>query len=248
MSTIEKIVELIKERGLQQKEFARDLGLPENIVSEWKNGRLKPSIEHIAKIADYFGVTTDYLLKNEEENKNNLKREEKNMTKQDLEKLIANGTVDKNLHEEFFNDDEIDDMCEESYLVEYDNRKKYHQILHTREFYFKLKNENKFKLVGLDIETSNKNEQNQPIKTESIRENIIFILNCFGSISISDVSKEYKNEFAKELDYLCKEELVVKLKLTGDKESYILRNKWEEIIKGFDTETSNEPIPEFKEA
>ena len=39
-----------------------DLGLATNAMSEWKNGRIKPSIETLEKIADYFDVSTDYLL------------------------------------------------------------------------------------------------------------------------------------------------------------------------------------------
>ena len=62
MNTVEKIIGLIEEKKIQYKDFASNLGLAQNIISEWKNKRLKPSIEHIIKIADYFNVSTDYLL------------------------------------------------------------------------------------------------------------------------------------------------------------------------------------------
>ena len=62
MNTIKKITNLIEKKGMQQKDFEKDLELPKNVVSEWKKGRVKPSIEHITKIAKYFNVSTDYLL------------------------------------------------------------------------------------------------------------------------------------------------------------------------------------------
>ena len=88
MNTVEKIVNLIKEGGLQQKEFARDLGLPENIVSEWRSGKNKSYRDHIVSIADYFGVTTDYLLRNGETEKNNLIESEERDKMGETEKKV----------------------------------------------------------------------------------------------------------------------------------------------------------------
>lgn len=41
-----------------------ELGLAKSNVSNWKNGRL-PKLDVLQKVADYFGVTTDYLLNGE---------------------------------------------------------------------------------------------------------------------------------------------------------------------------------------
>jgi len=65
-SVLEKILNLIDERGVQQKIFASDIGLNQNSVTEWKTGRLKSYRRYIDKIADYFNVSTDYLLGREE--------------------------------------------------------------------------------------------------------------------------------------------------------------------------------------
>ena len=49
-------------RGINQVEFARALGVTKQCVSNWENDNVVPSIEMLVKIADFFCVTTDYLL------------------------------------------------------------------------------------------------------------------------------------------------------------------------------------------
>ena len=58
----EKIKELRKAKRVSQGEMASALGLTKQCVSNWENDNIQPSIEMLVKIADYFGVTTDYLL------------------------------------------------------------------------------------------------------------------------------------------------------------------------------------------
>ena len=47
--------------GLKPNPVAKELGLSSATVTKWKNGTL-PQSETLLKIADYFNVTTDYLL------------------------------------------------------------------------------------------------------------------------------------------------------------------------------------------
>ena len=62
MTTIERILELIKQRGVTQYRLSKDLGISESVISSWKRNVQKPSIDISVKIAEYFNVTTDYLL------------------------------------------------------------------------------------------------------------------------------------------------------------------------------------------
>jgi len=62
MDSITRILELIKENEISANRLATDLKLPSGIISEWKKKKYNPSTEAIIKIADYFDVTTDYLL------------------------------------------------------------------------------------------------------------------------------------------------------------------------------------------
>lgn len=54
--------ELRKSRELTQKEFGAKVGLSKAVVSKYENGMGYPSFDVLMRIAQYFGVTTDYLL------------------------------------------------------------------------------------------------------------------------------------------------------------------------------------------
>ena len=58
----ENIKRLRMARGLNQVEFARVMGVSKQCVSNWENDNVMPSIEMLIKIADFFNVTTDYIL------------------------------------------------------------------------------------------------------------------------------------------------------------------------------------------
>lgn len=62
MTIIERIFELKDEHNLTSKDVERGAGLANSSLSQWKKGRGKPSLENIIKVADFFHVTTDYLL------------------------------------------------------------------------------------------------------------------------------------------------------------------------------------------
>ncbi|MBB1109441.1 helix-turn-helix transcriptional regulator [Limosilactobacillus sp. pH52_RY] len=56
----ERIKQLAKNRGVSLKKVATDLGFGENTIYKWKTQ--SPKGEYLEKVADYFDVTTDYLL------------------------------------------------------------------------------------------------------------------------------------------------------------------------------------------
>ena len=53
---------LRKSLGLSQSDFADELNIARSSVSEYESGKKIPSALVIAKIAQYFGVSADYLL------------------------------------------------------------------------------------------------------------------------------------------------------------------------------------------
>ena len=102
---IERIIALMAARGIKGIKLATELGLAKNAVSEWKSGKAKPGTEAIIKIADYFGVTTDYLLTGKTNNSRptiiNLvenQKEDTNMTKNTKEGLSMNEKAREALH------------------------------------------------------------------------------------------------------------------------------------------------------
>ena len=50
------------EKGLNQTQFAKAVGCVRVTIGHYEKETRSPDIEFLAKIADYFGVTTDYLL------------------------------------------------------------------------------------------------------------------------------------------------------------------------------------------
>jgi repressor LexA len=57
-----RIKQLREKSGHQQKSLALDLGVSQPTVCDWESGKKIPSFRSTIKIADYFGVSTDYLL------------------------------------------------------------------------------------------------------------------------------------------------------------------------------------------
>ena len=56
------LANLRKEKELGQKEMASLLNLSVGTISNYENGVHSPDLETLCKLADFFGVTTDYLL------------------------------------------------------------------------------------------------------------------------------------------------------------------------------------------
>ena len=58
----ENIRELRVSRNINQVAFAKAIGVTKQCVSNWENDNVIPSIDMLCKIADFFGVSTDFLL------------------------------------------------------------------------------------------------------------------------------------------------------------------------------------------
>ena len=59
---LERTLKLIEREKISKNKLLTDLGLGKNSFVNWSERGTIPSAETIEKIADYFGVTTDYLL------------------------------------------------------------------------------------------------------------------------------------------------------------------------------------------
>lgn len=58
----ERVKRLMEERGLSQADLAKFMGVHQGQVSNWMSGRNMPNLETLVKMADFFGVSTDYLV------------------------------------------------------------------------------------------------------------------------------------------------------------------------------------------
>lgn len=56
-------VKLRDERNLTDYAVAKDTGVPRSTFTDWKRGRCTPKVEKLMKLADYFGVSIDDLVR-----------------------------------------------------------------------------------------------------------------------------------------------------------------------------------------
>lgn len=62
MSFSDKLYKLRISKGISQKELADNLGVAQSSINYWEKGQRDPSITVVKKIAEYFGVSLDYLM------------------------------------------------------------------------------------------------------------------------------------------------------------------------------------------
>ena len=63
MNMADRIQYLRKTKGISQEELAGKIGVSRQSVSKWESEQSLPDLEKIITMSDYFGVTTDYILK-----------------------------------------------------------------------------------------------------------------------------------------------------------------------------------------
>lgn len=57
-----RIKELREEKKLTQVEVAKSINTSQRNIGRWEKEEVQPSAEYIVKLADFFGVSADYLL------------------------------------------------------------------------------------------------------------------------------------------------------------------------------------------
>ena len=65
MILADKIIRLRKKNGWSQEELAEKMNVSRQAVSKWESAQTIPDLEKILQLGVLFGVTTDYLLKDE---------------------------------------------------------------------------------------------------------------------------------------------------------------------------------------
>lgn len=59
----ERLQALRKSRGLSQEQLAEQAGVSRQAVSKWELGESQPDLDKVLALSEFFGVSTDYLLK-----------------------------------------------------------------------------------------------------------------------------------------------------------------------------------------
>lgn len=63
MTIADRIQNLRKGKGISQEELADKIGVSRQTISKWESEQSVPDMDKVVLMSDYFGVTTDYLLK-----------------------------------------------------------------------------------------------------------------------------------------------------------------------------------------
>lgn len=88
---------LLNERGVTAYRVAKETGVTTSTLTNWKKGNYTPKQDKLQKIADYFGVSIDYLM-NGEVREEDYYQELIEQAKSDAVEFLGNG----------FNDDEVE--------------------------------------------------------------------------------------------------------------------------------------------
>lgn len=62
MTLNENIKQLRQSRNLSQVDLARALGVTKQSISNWENNNIQPSIDMLIHLAQFFSVSTDFML------------------------------------------------------------------------------------------------------------------------------------------------------------------------------------------
>lgn len=89
MTVFDRIEQLRKTQNLSQGKLEKELGFSNGSISKWRNST--PTYERLQKVADYFGVSVDYLMtgKTPEEKKDiTLTSKDQRDIKKDLDSIM----------------------------------------------------------------------------------------------------------------------------------------------------------------
>lgn len=64
-----KYAELIEKQNITTYKVAKETGLGQSMFSDWKRGRCQPKVNKLQILANYFGVSIEYFLEEEDEAK-----------------------------------------------------------------------------------------------------------------------------------------------------------------------------------
>lgn len=97
----ERLRELRNNAGISQKSLAAALQVSQQAVAKWESESSSPNPEMLSRIADYFGVSADYLLGKTDIKKTSGSSTE--VTDEDIQFALFGGKVSKEAYEDVKN-------------------------------------------------------------------------------------------------------------------------------------------------
>lgn len=81
--------QLLQKYGVSAYKVAKETGVTQSTLSDWKRGRSTPKSENMKKLADYFGVSIDYLMTGKED-PSDKEPQLKPKDERDIKNILAN--------------------------------------------------------------------------------------------------------------------------------------------------------------
>ncbi len=96
MNITKRLVELRKQTGLSQEDFAEKLGLSRQSISKWETGEAIPDVDNLILLSQKYDVSIDYILLGKEHSTTEATKSEKTKKKKnriDYEALLWFGAI-----------------------------------------------------------------------------------------------------------------------------------------------------------
>lgn len=88
--------QLLQKKGVSSYKVAKEAGVTQTALSNWKSGRSTPTAKTLQKIADYFGVTIDYLMTGDNSSEQGLTARDNRDIAKDLDNIMEKLTSGEN--------------------------------------------------------------------------------------------------------------------------------------------------------
>lgn len=88
--------QLLQKKGVSSYKVAKEAGITQTALSNWKSGRSTPTAKTLQKIADYFGVTIDYLMTGDNSSEQGLTARDNRDIAKDLDSIMEKLTSGEN--------------------------------------------------------------------------------------------------------------------------------------------------------
>jgi transcriptional regulator with XRE-family HTH domain len=89
MTLSEKLYNLRRKQGLSQEELSAKLDCSRQVISKWENGATTPDAEMLQKYSEMFGVSIDYLVKEDIEEPTSIQPTAKNIGSKNLLAILG---------------------------------------------------------------------------------------------------------------------------------------------------------------
>lgn len=119
MDLLDRVKMLCKENHISQRKLEQTLGFGNGAITKWKSST--PNVDSLQKVADFFGVSIDYLRagSNPEKNETVLTKKDERDIARDLENTLNKLSDDSSL---MFDGEPLDDETRELLRVSLENQ------------------------------------------------------------------------------------------------------------------------------